>query len=78
MVRLAPERQNHHWLGFDHVVRQGRALPQARLLPIVYRVLRKIYIQETKSMDKTKVAVFEEIRRNVAGIDLAWRADHAD
>ena len=27
-------------------------------------------------MEKTTRAVFEEIRRNVAGIDLAWRADH--
>jgi transposase len=27
-------------------------------------------------MEKTSTAVFEEIRRNVAGIDLAWRADH--
>jgi transposase len=27
-------------------------------------------------MEKTKPTVFEEIRRNVAGIDLAWRADH--
>ena len=27
-------------------------------------------------MEKKTRAVFEEIRRNVAGIDLAWRADH--
>jgi len=27
-------------------------------------------------MEKTAAAVFKEIRRNVAGIDLAWRADH--
>ena len=27
-------------------------------------------------MEKTKNAGFEEIRRNVAGIDIAWRADH--
>jgi len=27
-------------------------------------------------MEKKTTAVFEEIRRNVAGIDLAWRADH--
>jgi len=27
-------------------------------------------------MEKRTTAVFEEIRRNVAGIDLAWRADH--
>jgi transposase len=27
-------------------------------------------------MGKTDVAVFNEIRRNVAGIDLAWRSDH--
>jgi transposase len=27
-------------------------------------------------MGKASAAVFEEIRRNVAGIDLAWRADH--
>jgi transposase len=27
-------------------------------------------------MEKTSTPVFEEIRRNVAGIDLAWRADH--
>jgi len=27
-------------------------------------------------MEKTSTAVFEEIRRNAAGIDLAWRADH--
>ena len=27
-------------------------------------------------MEKTRTAVFEEIRRNVAGIDIAWRADH--
>ena len=25
-------------------------------------------------MEKTSAAVFEEIRRNAAGIDLAWRA----
>jgi transposase len=27
-------------------------------------------------MEQKTTAVFEEIRRNVAGIDLAWRADH--
>jgi transposase len=27
-------------------------------------------------MEKTGTAVFNEVRRNVAGIDLAWRADH--
>jgi len=27
-------------------------------------------------MEKKTTAVFEELRRNVAGIDLAWRADH--
>ena len=27
-------------------------------------------------MEKKTKAVFGEIRRNVAGIDLAWRADH--
>jgi len=27
-------------------------------------------------MEKTETAVFSEIRRNVAGIDLAWRADN--
>jgi transposase len=27
-------------------------------------------------MEKTSTPVFEEIRRNVAGIDLAWRAEH--
>ena len=27
-------------------------------------------------MEKTRTAVFNELRRNVAGIDIAWRADH--
>jgi len=27
-------------------------------------------------MEKTETAVFTELRRNVAGIDIAWRADH--
>ena len=27
-------------------------------------------------MKETKTAVFNELRRNVAGIDIAWRADH--
>jgi hypothetical protein len=27
-------------------------------------------------MGNRATAVFEEIRRNVAGIDIAWRADH--
>ena len=33
-------------------------------------------IPRGEKMEKRKPAVFEEIRRNVAGIDLAWRAKH--
>jgi hypothetical protein len=32
--------------------------------------------EKDREMEKTATPVFEEIRRNVAGVDLAWRADH--
>jgi transposase len=65
LVRLAPARQI--------IIGEAQALPQARFLPLSTGSYGNKSTRRWKNMT---VPVFEELRRNVAGIDLAWRAEN--
>ena len=62
--RLVPARRNHHW--------RGASTPPGKTFTFVYRV---VWNGKDKEMGNTTAPVFEEMRRNVAGIDLAWRTE---